>query len=71
MKYPWLDTPMTLEYMVCHCVEDAPGLSHHFVMDLFLKRGLPFTKAHVRGALQRAKRKGLVKNQGSYWSIVG
>lgn len=69
MKYPWLQEPMTLEYMVLHCVEDAGGCVHHFTMQLFKQKGVPFTTRQVAGALQRAKKRGLVENVGSYWRI--
>jgi len=69
MKYPWLQESMTLEYMVLHCVETAGGCVHQFTMQLFMEKGVPFTKGHVARALQRAKKRGLVENIGSYWRI--
>lgn len=68
-KYPWLTEPMTLEYMVLHCVEDASGCAHHFTMQLFKQKGVPFTRSQVSGALRRAKKRGLVENVGTYWRL--
>lgn len=55
MKYPWLHEPMTREYMVLHCVEDAGGCVHHFTMQLFKQKGVPFTTRQVAGARQEAR----------------
>ena len=68
MRYPWPDSPQTLEYLVAHCVESAGGTAIHFQHDL-LKKGLPIDIGRVSSALQRLKRKGIVQCQGTYWSI--
>lgn len=69
-KYPWLDTPMTLDYMVLHCVEEAGGCAHHFTYQIWSEKSAPFTRQQVSGALQRLKKRGLTSNQGSYWSLA-
>jgi hypothetical protein len=71
MKYPWLDEPMTLEHIVLHCVEDAGGTLLHFQGQILREKNVFLSSSKISGALQRAKRKGLCKNQGSYWSIAG
>lgn len=69
-RFPWLDTPMTLDYMVLHCVEEAGGCAHHFTYQIWSERSAPFTRQQVSSALQRLKKKGSVVNQGSYWSLA-
>lgn len=68
MRYPWSDTPQTLEYLVAHCVETAGGTAFHFQYDL-AKKGAICTRGQVSAALQRLKRKGVVNCQGTYWSM--
>lgn len=69
-RFPWLDTPMTLDYMVLHCVEEAGGCAHHFTYQIWSERSAPFTRKQVSSALQRLKKKGSVVNQGAYWSLA-
>lgn len=68
MRYPWINERQSLQYLVAHCVESAGGTALHFQYDL-AKKGAIFTRGQVSAALQRLKRKGVVKCQGTYWSM--
>lgn len=68
-RYPWIEKPQPLQYLVAHCVEDAAGCAHHFQYQLSQK-GLTLTTSQISGALQRLKKLGVVSNRGGYWSMI-
>lgn len=67
-RFPWLDHPMSLDYMVMHCAEEAAGCVPHFKHQIEREKGAQFESKQISGALQRLKKKGFVQNRGGYWS---